>query len=140
MRGCVRLEKRSYMLLWLALWWADWLALEDFSYSLFTEFYEVRQRFIADSSPVASVSALCNTAAGLRVLSPLYARRREVDGEDQRFGGAGGSRGSASGSGFVGADAGSDLADRTRPRRFIPTGFIPTGFEIHRLPVRKRLD
>ncbi len=36
MRGCVRLEKRSYMLLWLALWWADWLALEAFSYSLST--------------------------------------------------------------------------------------------------------
>jgi hypothetical protein len=31
------------MLLWLALWWADWLALEDFSYSLFTEFCEVRR-------------------------------------------------------------------------------------------------
>jgi hypothetical protein len=26
------------MLLWLALWWADWLALEDFSYSLSMSF------------------------------------------------------------------------------------------------------
>ncbi len=28
------------MLLWLALWWADWLALEDFSYSLQAKFAE----------------------------------------------------------------------------------------------------
>jgi hypothetical protein len=34
-----------------------------------TAFSEVGQRFIADSSPVASVSALCNTAAGLRAVS-----------------------------------------------------------------------
>jgi hypothetical protein len=44
MRGCVRAAKRSYMLLWFALWWADWLALEDFSYSLLTEFSEVRSQ------------------------------------------------------------------------------------------------
>ena len=48
-----------------------------------TEFSEVRERFIADSSPGASVSALCNTKPGWRVLSPLYARRE--DGEDQPF-------------------------------------------------------
>jgi hypothetical protein len=42
------------------------------------EFSEVREPFIADSSPVASVSAQCNTAAGSKVLSPPYARRREV--------------------------------------------------------------
>ncbi len=33
-RLCASGEAFSYMLLWLALWWADWLALEDFSYSL----------------------------------------------------------------------------------------------------------
>ena len=43
---------------------------------------EVRERFIVDSSPGARVSALCNTAAGSKVLSPPYARRRE-DGKDQ---------------------------------------------------------
>jgi hypothetical protein len=48
-----------------------------------TEFSEVRERFIADSSPGASVSALCNTAAGLRVVSLPYARRE--DGKDQPF-------------------------------------------------------
>jgi hypothetical protein len=48
------------MLLWLALWWTDWLALEDFSCSLQTTFSEIRQRFIADSSPSASVGALIN--------------------------------------------------------------------------------
>jgi len=51
---------------------------------VFWGFCEVRERFIADSSPVASVSALCNTAAGSKVLSPPYARRRE-DGKDQPF-------------------------------------------------------
>jgi hypothetical protein len=35
------------------------------------------KEFVNDSSPGASMSELCNTAAGLRVLSPLYARRRE---------------------------------------------------------------
>jgi hypothetical protein len=59
----------------------------------FTEFSEVRQRFISDSLPVASVSALCNTAAGLRVTSHLYARRREEGGDDQPSGGAGSSGG-----------------------------------------------
>jgi hypothetical protein len=32
------------MLLWLALWWADWLALEDFSYSLRRDFSEVQMQ------------------------------------------------------------------------------------------------
>jgi hypothetical protein len=45
-------------------------------------FSDVRQRFIADSSPLASVSALCNTAAGLKAVSPQYATRREEVGED----------------------------------------------------------
>jgi hypothetical protein len=38
-----------------------------------TEFSEVRQ----DSSPLASVRVLCNTAAELRVVSPLNVRSRE---------------------------------------------------------------
>jgi transposase len=33
-RLCASGEAFSYMLLWFALRWADWLALEDFSYSL----------------------------------------------------------------------------------------------------------
>jgi hypothetical protein len=45
-------------------------------------------KFVNDSSPVASVSALCNTSAGLRVVSPIHASRREEDGEDHPFGGA----------------------------------------------------
>jgi hypothetical protein len=47
---------------------------------------ESSRKFVNDSSPVASVSALCNTAARLRVVSPLYASRNEEDGEDQPFG------------------------------------------------------
>jgi hypothetical protein len=61
-------------------------------------------KFVNDSSSIASVSALCNTAAGLRVVSPLYASRREEDGEDHPFG-ALAAAGGPSGSGFVGADA-----------------------------------
>jgi len=70
----------------------------DFGFSAFSE---VHQRFIADSSPVASVNALCCTAAGLRAVSPLYATRREEDVEDQPLGGAGGGSGGASGRGLL---------------------------------------
>jgi hypothetical protein len=80
-----------------------------FAYSAFSE---VHQRFIVDSSPVASVNALCSTAGGLRaVSSPLYATRREEDVEDQPVGGAGGSGRGPSGS------VAARLVENERPRK-----------------------
>jgi hypothetical protein len=44
---------------------------------------------LKNSSAGFGMSTLCNTAAGLRVVSPIHASRREEDGEDHPFGGAG---------------------------------------------------
>ena len=59
MRGCVRPEKRSYMLLWLASWWADWLALEDFSYSLSTHSGEYGHKEGTEALWTQSFSRAC---------------------------------------------------------------------------------
>ena len=59
--------------------------------------------FVNDSSPIrrcCSASALCNTAAGLKAVSPQYATRGKKLAKTKN-GGAGVSGGGASGSGFV---------------------------------------